>query len=116
MAASCATPCNSVETEAEGDTIVRLLSHEDTLSGWPSIDAMPHSTTGHEQQQQQNIVVYLTRRDALPPYQPYSQSAGWDLAACEEVLLAPGERCVCPTGLFFDMKVGMIGFIFLISF
>ena len=101
------------QPEEEEDTLVRLLSHDQHVpNGQRQFLPRPaavHSTTMSFEQPQ--ITVYLTRPDALPPFQAYRQSAGWDLAVCEQVLLAPGERAVCPTGLYFDMKVDLFHYI-----
>ena len=39
------------------------------------------------------------RDDAIVPAQAYAGDAGLDLAACEAVQIAPGERALVPTGL-----------------
>ena len=45
------------------------------------------------------------------PTQAYEGDAGFDLAACERVELAPGERAVVPTGLAVAIPDGYAGFV-----
>jgi len=51
------------------------------------------------------------RPDAQLPIQAYEGDAGLDLAACERVELAPGERAVVPTGLAVEIPDGYAGFV-----
>jgi dUTP pyrophosphatase len=51
------------------------------------------------------------RRDAVVPGRAYSGDAGLDLASCERVELAPGQRAVVPTGLAFAIPEGHAGFV-----
>lgn len=45
------------------------------------------------------------------PARAYSGDAGLDLAACERVELAPGERALVPTGLAVAIPEGFAGFV-----
>jgi dUTP pyrophosphatase len=49
--------------------------------------------------------------DATVPAVAYSGDAGLDLAACERVELAPGERAVVPTGIAVAIPEGYAGFV-----
>jgi dUTP pyrophosphatase len=51
------------------------------------------------------------RDDAVLPRQAYAGDAGLDLAACERVTLAPGERAVVGTGLAVAIPEGYAGFV-----
>jgi dUTP pyrophosphatase len=51
------------------------------------------------------------RPEATLPVRAYRGDAGVDLAACERVELAPGERAVVPTGLAFEIPDGFAGFV-----
>jgi dUTP diphosphatase len=51
------------------------------------------------------------RDDAVIPARAYSGDAGLDLAACERVELAPGERALVPTGLAVAIPEGYAGFV-----
>ena len=51
------------------------------------------------------------RDDATLPERAYSGDAGLDLAACERVELAPGERATVPTGLAVAIPEGFAGFV-----
>jgi dUTP pyrophosphatase len=51
------------------------------------------------------------RDDAVLPERAYSGDAGLDLAACERVELAPGERATVPTGLAVAIPEGFAGFV-----
>ena len=51
------------------------------------------------------------RADAVVPARAYAGDAGFDLAACERVELAPGERAVVPTGLAVAIPEGHAGFV-----
>jgi len=45
------------------------------------------------------------------PSRAYSGDAGLDLAACERVELAPGERALVPTGLAVAIPEGYAGYV-----
>ena len=45
------------------------------------------------------------------PARAYAGDAGLDLAACERVELAPGERALVPTGLAVAIPDGYAGFV-----
>jgi dUTP diphosphatase len=49
--------------------------------------------------------------DAVLPERAYDGDAGLDLAACERVELAPGERAVVGTGLAVAIPDGYAGFV-----
>ncbi len=51
------------------------------------------------------------RREAVLPRQAYAGDAGLDLSACEQVVLAPGERAVIGTGLAVAIPEGYAGFV-----
>jgi dUTP pyrophosphatase len=51
------------------------------------------------------------RDDALVPRRAYSGDAGFDLAACERVELAPGERATVGTGLAVAVPEGYAAFV-----
>ncbi len=45
------------------------------------------------------------------PARAYSGDAGLDLASCERIELAPGERALVPTGLAVAIPEGFAGFV-----
>ena len=45
------------------------------------------------------------------PHQAYEGDAGFDLAACERVVLAPGERAMVATGIAVEIPEGYAGFV-----
>ena len=49
--------------------------------------------------------------DAVLPSRAYAGDAGLDLAACERVVLAPGERAAVATGLAVAVPDGYAGFV-----
>ena len=51
------------------------------------------------------------RPDARLPARAYDADAGLDLAACERVVLEPGERAVVGTGLAVAIPEGYAGFV-----
>jgi dUTP pyrophosphatase len=51
------------------------------------------------------------RPDAALPVQAYPGDAGLDLASCERVVLAPGERALVGTGLAVAVPDGYAGFV-----
>jgi dUTP pyrophosphatase len=51
------------------------------------------------------------REDAVIPARAYEGDAGLDLAACDRVTLAPGERAVVGTGLAVAIPEGYAGFV-----
>jgi dUTP pyrophosphatase len=55
--------------------------------------------------------VVRLRPEAALPAQAYPGDAGLDLAACERVELAPGERAVVPTGIAVAVPAGYAGFV-----
>ena len=57
------------------------------------------------------LAVQRLREQAIVPTRAYAGDAGVDLAACERVELAPGERAVVPTGLAVAIPDGYAGFV-----
>jgi dUTP pyrophosphatase len=57
------------------------------------------------------IAVTRLRDDAVLPRQAYEGDAGLDLAACDRIALAPGERAVVGTGLAIAIPEGFAGFV-----
>jgi dUTP pyrophosphatase len=57
------------------------------------------------------LPVRRLRDDAVLPAQAYAGDAGFDLSACEQVVLEPGERAVIPTGLAIAIPEGYAGFV-----
>jgi len=58
-----------------------------------------------------DVAVHRLRADALLPKRAYDGDAGFDLAACEEAQLDPGERAVVPTGIAVEIPEGYAGFV-----
>jgi len=58
-----------------------------------------------------DVAVRRLRADAVLPRQAYAGDAGMDLASCERVVLAPGERAIVPTGLAVEIPDGYAGFV-----
>jgi dUTP pyrophosphatase len=57
------------------------------------------------------LPVRRLRPDATLPARAYTGDAGFDLAACERVELAPGARAVVATGLAVAIPEGYAGFV-----
>ena len=57
------------------------------------------------------VAITRVRGDARAPERAYAGDAGLDLAACEAVRLAPGERALVPTGLAIAIPEGYAGFV-----
>ena len=57
------------------------------------------------------LPIQRLRTDAVLPGRAYHGDAGLDLAACERVELAPGERAVVGTGLAVAIPEGYAGFV-----
>lgn len=57
------------------------------------------------------VVITRVRADARLPERAYAGDAGLDLATCEAVRLAPGERALVPTGLAVAIPEGYAGFV-----
>lgn len=51
------------------------------------------------------------REDAVIPGRAYDGDAGLDLAACDRVVIGPGERAVVGTGLAVAIPEGYAGFV-----
>ena len=58
-----------------------------------------------------DLPVARLRDDAILPSQAYEGDAGLDLAACERLELAPGERGVVGTGLAVAVPEGWAGLV-----
>jgi dUTP pyrophosphatase len=58
-----------------------------------------------------DLPVRRLRPDATVPARAYDGDAGLDLAACERVVLEPGERAVVGTGLAVAIPAGHAGFV-----
>ncbi len=57
------------------------------------------------------LPIQRLRGEAVLPARAYRGDAGLDLAACERVELAPGERAVVGTGLAVAIPEGYAGFV-----
>jgi dUTP diphosphatase len=57
------------------------------------------------------VAVRRLRPDAVLPRQAYEGDAGMDLAACEALTLAPGERALVGTGIAVEIPAGYAGFV-----
>lgn len=57
------------------------------------------------------VPIRRLRPDAILPEQAYAGDAGVDLASCERVALAPGERAAVGTGLAVAIPGGFAGFV-----
>jgi dUTP pyrophosphatase len=57
------------------------------------------------------VPVQRLREDAVVPTQAYSGDAGLDLAACEHVVIPPGDRAVVGTGLAVAIPEGYAGLV-----
>ena len=58
-----------------------------------------------------DVPVRRLRQDAVVPERAYDGDAGFDLASCEEVCIAPGERVVVGTGLAVAIPDGYAGLV-----
>jgi dUTP pyrophosphatase len=57
------------------------------------------------------VAITRVRADARLPERAYAGDAGLDLATCEAVRMAPGERALVPTGLAVAIPEGYAGFV-----
>jgi dUTP pyrophosphatase len=57
------------------------------------------------------LPVRRLRPDAVLPARAYEHDAGLDLAACDRVVLGPGERAVVGTGIAVAIPPGYAGFV-----
>ncbi|MFL5955127.1 MAG: dUTP diphosphatase [Gaiellaceae bacterium] len=57
------------------------------------------------------VQIKRLRDEAVVPERAYAGDAGLDLAACEQVELAPGERALVPTGLAVAIPEGYAGYV-----
>jgi dUTP pyrophosphatase len=58
-----------------------------------------------------DLPIRRVRKDARLPERAYAGDAGLDLATCERLVLAPGERAVASTGLAVAIPPGYAGFV-----
>jgi dUTP pyrophosphatase len=58
-----------------------------------------------------DVAIRRLRPDAHVPRPAYEGDAGLDLAACDPVVLEPGERAVVATGLAVEIPEGFAGFV-----
>jgi dUTP diphosphatase len=58
-----------------------------------------------------DVAVRRVRDGAVLPSQAYEGDAGLDLAACEGLTLAPGERATVATGIAVEIPEGYAGFV-----
>lgn len=57
------------------------------------------------------VTITRLRDDAMIPEQAYDGDAGFDLASCEAVTLAPGARVTVGTGIAIEIPQGYAGFV-----
>lgn len=57
------------------------------------------------------LAIRRLRDDAVLPERAYADDAGFDLAACERIVLGPGERAVVGTGLAIALPSGYAAFV-----
>lgn len=57
------------------------------------------------------VAVRRLRPEARVPKQAYDGDAGLDLAACDHLVLDPGERGIVDTGLAVEIPEGYAGFV-----
>jgi dUTP pyrophosphatase len=57
------------------------------------------------------VAITRVRAGARLPERAYTGDAGLDLATCDAVRLAPGERALVPTGLAVAIPEGYAGFV-----
>lgn len=53
-----------------------------------------------------DVAIRRLRDDAILPSQAYDGDAGFDLSACEGVMLGPGERAIVGTGIAVEIPDG----------
>jgi dUTP pyrophosphatase len=58
-----------------------------------------------------DLPIQRLRPEAVVPARAYAGDAGLDLAACERLVLAPGERAMVGTGLAIAIPDGHAGFV-----
>jgi dUTP pyrophosphatase len=58
-----------------------------------------------------DLPIKKLRDNAVVPVRAYAGDAGLDLASCERVELAPGERALVPTGLAVAIPDGYAGYV-----
>ncbi len=57
------------------------------------------------------LLIRKVRPNAVVPVRAYAGDAGLDLASCDRVALAPGERALVPTGLAVAIPEGYAGYV-----
>jgi dUTP pyrophosphatase len=58
-----------------------------------------------------DLPIRRLRPEAVLPERAYAGDAGFDLAACERVVLGPGERALVGTGLAVALPAGYAAFV-----
>jgi dUTP pyrophosphatase len=58
-----------------------------------------------------DLPIRRLRPDAVLPQRAYAGDAGFDLSACERVVLGPGERALVGTGLAIALPTGYAAFV-----
>jgi dUTP pyrophosphatase len=58
-----------------------------------------------------DVAVRRLHPDARVPERAYEGDAGFDLIACEPVVLEPGERAIVATGIAVEIPDGYAGFV-----
>ncbi len=58
-----------------------------------------------------DVAIRRVREDAVLPEQAYEGDAGFDLSACDEIVIEPGERAVVSTGIAVEIPEGYAGFV-----
>jgi dUTP pyrophosphatase len=58
-----------------------------------------------------DVAVRRLREEAVLPGRAYDGDAGFDLASCDEIRMAPGERATVSTGVAVEIPDGYAGFV-----
>jgi dUTP pyrophosphatase len=77
----------------------------------PERDTQPFELVPSSASTPVELAVRRLRPDAVLPRQAYAGDAGLDLAACERITLAPGERALAGTGIAVAIPAGYAGFV-----
>ena len=94
-------PIEQREDTSEGVLVVARLPRREIRRFAPYLD----------QRRVIELPIQRLRDDAVVPTRAYEGDAGLDLAACERVELAPGERATVGTGLAVAIPDGYAGFV-----
>ena len=100
-------PIESREDTADGVLVVARLPRRD-LARYARFLVAEARTAGDGVVE---LPILRLRPDAVVPTRAYAGDAGLDLAACERVELAPGERALVGTGLAVAIPDGYAGFV-----